>query len=143
MPTHIWSPFTPEELKGASLAEPFGFTKGVPLLKVPVIETSPMYNNYGPGGLLENETRLYDLKTDPGQEQPLQDEALEARMADLMRELMQANEAPPEALTRVRLGMSPPERDPARLRPAGLGRGAPAAGRGSEPGGGRPPARAR
>ena len=30
-----------------------------------------MYNNYGPGGLLENETRLYDLETDPGQEQPL------------------------------------------------------------------------
>jgi hypothetical protein len=104
MPTHIWSPFTPEELRGASLAEPFAFTKGVPLLKVPVIETSPMYNNYGPGGLLENETRLYDLKTDPGQEQPLQDEAIEARMAELMRELMQANEAPPEALTRVQLG---------------------------------------
>ena len=64
MPTHIFEPFSPEEL---SQAEPcrsrFAFTKGAPLLKVPVIERSPMYDNYGPGALLENETRLYDLST--------------------------------------------------------------------------------
>ena len=70
MPTHIFEPFTPEELSQASLAEPFPFTKGAKLLKVPVIERSPMYNNYGPGALLESDTRLYDLATDPGQEKP-------------------------------------------------------------------------
>ena len=33
---------TPEELAGASLARPFAFTKGAPVLKVPVIERSQL-----------------------------------------------------------------------------------------------------
>ena len=69
MPTHIFGPFTPEELSRASLSDGFPFTKGAKLLKIPVIERSPMYNNYGPGALLENDTRLYDLRADPGQSQ--------------------------------------------------------------------------
>lgn len=103
MPTHITRPFTPEELSGATLAEPFTWTKDVPLLKVPVIERSPMFSNYGPGAMLENDTRLYDLATDPGQDRPLEDGAAEARMLGLMRELMTANDAPPEAFARLRL----------------------------------------
>jgi arylsulfatase A-like enzyme len=103
MPTHIWSPFAPEELRGASLAEPFPFTKGVPLLKVPVIEKSPMYDTYGPGALLEGETRLYDLLDDPGQERPLDDPGTERRLIALVRELMQANDAPAESFARLRL----------------------------------------
>jgi arylsulfatase A-like enzyme len=103
MPTHIFDRFTPEELRGATLAEPFSFTKEVPLLKVPVIETSPMNTSYGPGVLLEDETRLYDLAADPGQERPLVDASAEARMARLMRDLMVENDCPPEALKRVGL----------------------------------------
>ena len=80
MPTHIFEPFTPEELSQASLAEPFPFTKGAKLLKVPVIERSPIYNVYGPGAMIENDTRLYDLATDPGQEKPMQDAGVEARL---------------------------------------------------------------
>lgn len=101
MPTHIFSPFSPEELASAELSPPLDFTKGATLLKVPVIERSPMYNNYGPGALLESETRLYDLETDPGQEKPLADPAEEQRLADLMTRLMQANGAPPEAFSRL------------------------------------------
>jgi arylsulfatase A-like enzyme len=103
MPTHLWERFTPEELRNAELAAPFSFTKGVPLLKVPVIRTSPMYNGYGPGALLESETRLFDLEMDPGQAHPLVDEALERRMAALMRDLMVENDAPREAIARVGL----------------------------------------
>jgi len=103
MPTHIFDRFSTEELESASLAKPFPFTKNVPLLKVPVIETSPMYNTYGPGVLLEDETRLYDLEADPGQERPLVDAAAEARMERLMKGLMVANDAPPEALKRIGL----------------------------------------
>ncbi len=103
MPTHLNAPFTPEELAGASLEEPFGWTKRVPLLKVPVIERSPMFNNYGPGAMIENDTRLYDLQTDPGQERPLDDPAGEARMVALMRALMEQNDAPPEAFARLGL----------------------------------------
>jgi arylsulfatase A-like enzyme len=68
MPTHIWARFTPEELAPATLAPAMPFTKGVPLLKVKVIDTSPFYSTYGPGCLLEDETRLYDIQRDPGQE---------------------------------------------------------------------------
>ncbi len=105
MPTHIWDFFPPEELAQASLAEPFPFTKGAKLLKVPVGKRSPMYDTYGPGALLEDDTRLYDLESDPGQEAPLADAATEARLVDLMLALMRANHAPPEAFTR--LGLTP------------------------------------
>jgi len=106
MPTHLWERFSVEELSHATLSEPFPFTQGVPLLKVPVTARSPFYNNYGPGGLLEDETRLYDLATDPGQDKPLDDEVVEARMVDLMTTLMRDNDAPPEAF--VRLGVAQP-----------------------------------
>jgi hypothetical protein len=103
MPTHIFEPFSTGELAAATLAPPFPFSKGVPLLKVPVTERSPMFDVYGPGALLEDETRLYDLAADPGQERPLRDAAAEARMATLMRRLMQTNGAPGEAFTRLGL----------------------------------------
>lgn len=101
MPTHIYSLFTPEELAQASLAEAFPFTKGAKLLRVPVIERSPMYNNYGPGAFIENDTRLYDLATDPGQDRPIHDAAEETRLVRLMAEAMAANDAPPEAFRRL------------------------------------------
>jgi hypothetical protein len=106
MPTHIWSPFSVEELADARLAGPLPFTKGAKVLQVPVIERSPFFNNYGPGGLLEDETRLYDLAADPGQDRPLRDDAAEARMVAHMRALMAACDAPPEAF--ARLGLTPP-----------------------------------
>jgi arylsulfatase A-like enzyme len=105
MPTHIFEPFSPEELSQATLSDAFPFTKGAKLLKVPVIERSPMFNIYGPGAFIENDTRLYDLTTDPGQERPLRDADVTARLDRLMVELMVANEAPPEAF--ARLGLAP------------------------------------
>lgn len=95
----------------ATLSDGFGFTKGVKLLKVPVTERTPMYNNYGPGALLESDTRLYDLAADPGQEHPVEAPEVEARMRGLMVGLMSANDAPPEAYARV--GLARPEPAPA------------------------------
>ena len=103
MPTHIRSRFTPQELSSATLAEPFGWTKDVPLLKVPVTKESPMYNVYGSGTLIENDTRLYDLASDPGQSMPIKDPDVEVSMIKLMRDLMAKNEASAEAFTRFRL----------------------------------------
>jgi arylsulfatase A-like enzyme len=103
MPTHIYSLFTPEELAQASLSEAFPFTKGSKLLRVPVIARSPMYNNYGPGAFIENDTRLYDLTTDPGQDKPLRDPAQERRMLALMARLMAEDHAPPEAFRRLEI----------------------------------------
>lgn len=105
MPTHIYALFTPEELAGASLAEPFAFTKGAKLLRVPVIERSPMYNNYGPGAFIESDTRLYDLETDPGQDRPIRDDAQERRLMRLMGGLMAQNDAPPEAFRRLEIAL--------------------------------------
>lgn len=101
MPTHIFAPFSPDELAGATLSEPLAFTKGARLLKVPVVHRSPFYSVYGPGALLENDTRLYDLATDPGQLHPISDPAAEARLTALMGELMRENDAPPEAFARL------------------------------------------
>ncbi|WP_374426160.1 sulfatase [Paracoccus sp. (in: a-proteobacteria)] len=103
MPTHITERFTPDELRAATLAPPFDWMKDVPVLKVPVIHRSPMYNNYGPGCLLESDTRLYDLARDPGQETPLHDPMREAAMIAKMIRQMRANDAPPEAYRRLGL----------------------------------------
>lgn len=103
MPCHMTSLFTPEELRSATLAPAFSWTKEAPLLKVPVVERSPMYNSYGPGCLLESDTRLYDLAADPGQERPLSDPAREAKMMAHMARAMQATDAPPEAFARLGL----------------------------------------
>lgn len=103
MPTHITEPFTSEELETATLVAPFDWTKNAPLLKVPVIHRSPMYNGYGPGALLENDTRLYDLAEDSSQERPVEDASTEARMMRLMVALMKSNDAPHESYARIGL----------------------------------------
>ncbi|MGH6807067.1 MAG: sulfatase, partial [Ensifer adhaerens] len=54
-----------------------------------------------PGALLESETRLYDLADDPGQDTPVFSPEIEDAMTRLMRDLMRANDAPPEAYARV------------------------------------------
>ncbi len=72
------------------------------MLKVPVTQRSPMYSNYGPGEFVEKETRLYDLNVDAGHE-PLDNAVVENRMIELLTGLMEANEAPAEAVTRLGL----------------------------------------
>ena len=109
--------FSPEELSQASLSEAFPFTKGAKLLKVPVTQRSPMYNNYGPGALLESDTRLYDLAADPGQAAPLDDRRDRAPPVAMMARLMAANQAPPEAFARLDIraaGEAPRTRDTKR-----------------------------
>jgi hypothetical protein len=103
MPTHINMIFTPEELASAVMTGPLPFTKGVRIMKVPVVERSPMYNRYGPGCLIEADTRIYDLKRDPQQENPIRDIMEENRLAALMTLLMSANNAPPKAFSRLNL----------------------------------------
>ena len=96
MPTRMRRRFTEEELRGATLAEPFSFTKGIPLLKT---AAQSWVNAHEFGHL------LFDLANDPQQQQPLHDPALEERMIKLLIERMQANDAPPEQY--VRLGLEP------------------------------------
>ncbi|MET8381197.1 sulfatase [Streptomyces microflavus] len=94
MPTHMRGRFSPAELTGATLAEPFTFTKGVPTLRT---RGRTLFNPYHHG------TLLFDLASDPEQRTPIIDDAVEQRMATLMVELMRATDAPPSQYERLGL----------------------------------------
>lgn len=82
----IASAFWPVSLlRQATLAPPFDFTKGVPVLAVPGTTYSDPYA-FG--------TMLFDLAADPLQAHPVIDDAVELRMATQMRDLMIAHDAP-------------------------------------------------
>jgi arylsulfatase A-like enzyme len=97
MPTHMMARFSPEELRGAELAEPFAFTKGVPVLRTP---GHAMSNPHVFG------TLLFDLREDPEQRQPLIDDVLEMRMTRLLVGLMRDTDAPAEQYERLGLPMA-------------------------------------
>jgi len=97
MPTHMRQPFTAAELRDIELQAPFAFSKGCPTMKIPAA--------LNPWALPEFETLLYDLEADPGQQAPLADAALEANMIEMLVDLMQANEAPPEQYERLGLAV--------------------------------------
>jgi arylsulfatase A-like enzyme len=103
MPTHIQSRFSIAELKDATLSDPFDFTQGLKLLKVPSTEKSPVYNRQGAGVQIMCKTRLFDLENDPGQLTSIADSVVEARLIDAMIRLMKETDAPAEAYVRFGL----------------------------------------
>jgi hypothetical protein len=102
MPVHMRSFFEPTELAGARLAGPFGFTKGMPVLKLPLVPDAAanMIHRYP---LLDARTALYDLEADPTQQAPIYAAAEAGRLAALLATLMAEQEAPPEAFARLGL----------------------------------------
>jgi arylsulfatase A-like enzyme len=94
MPNHMRARFGVEELQDIQLAEPFDFTKGCRLMKVP-----------GRGWARPHQfgTLLFDLANDPQQQQPIQNAEVEERLIRQMVALMQQNDAPPEQYTRLGL----------------------------------------
>jgi arylsulfatase A-like enzyme len=94
MPTHMRVRFGVDELQDIRLAEPFSFTKGCRLMK---IEARQVYDVHQFG------TMLFDLQSDPQQENPINDPVIEQRMIDHMVRLMQTNDAPPEQFERLGL----------------------------------------
>lgn len=102
MPTTMSGRFPVSTLRSAELVPPMGFTKGVPLLKVPAI---------APSNAAALGTMLFDLSADPEQEHPLTDPGLERRMAQLLVEAMRDAEAPLEQYERLGLPVSGPVGD--------------------------------
>jgi hypothetical protein len=94
MPTHMRSRFTPQELVHIELAEPFAFTKGVRVLRIP---------GRSFGGAQQSGSMLFDLEIDPGQECPIVDDAVEFRMIALLLRWMRATDAPTEQFDRLGL----------------------------------------
>ncbi len=94
MPTHMDHPFRVHELQSIELAEPFVFTKGCRTMK---IAARPMINPYIFGSL------LFDLETDPQQENPINNPEIEKHMIEMMVDLMKENDAPTEQFERLGL----------------------------------------
>jgi arylsulfatase A-like enzyme len=103
MPTHIRQHFSVDELQHATLNDPFDFSKGIPLLKVPVVQRSPIHKYYGPGCMIENDTRLYNIIDDPKQLKVIEDSKIESIMTEYISQLMKWNQAPIEAFTRLQI----------------------------------------
>ncbi len=94
MPTHMNTRFTPQEIAGAELLPGLPFSQGAPVLRL----LGRAWGNPSDFGTL-----LFDLREDPGQEHPLDDDDLELRMIGLMLRLLRENEAPPSQYERLGL----------------------------------------
>ncbi|MEM6282127.1 MAG: sulfatase [Chloroflexota bacterium] len=94
MPTRIRSRFSVDDLQNTELSEPFSFTKGCKLMKVPARAWSDVH---------PFTTLLYDLVNDPEQQQPIANDDVEERMISLMTALMKENDAPAEQFERLGL----------------------------------------
>lgn len=99
MPTLMRGRMPVSLLRQATLAPPFDFTKGVPVLAVPGTTYSDPYA-FG--------TMLFDLAADPLQAHPVIDDAVELRMATQMRDQMVANDAPASQFARLGLPAAGP-----------------------------------
>jgi hypothetical protein len=104
MPTRMTTRFSISELVGATLATPFDFSKGVPLLKL-----KPRANEAGETievqgmDFADTQTRLYDLHSDPDQTTPIDNPEVEAWLVAAMVRLMVEADAPHELFTRFDL----------------------------------------
>ncbi|MCJ7737119.1 MAG: sulfatase [Anaerolineae bacterium] len=94
MPTRMRSRFSPSSFGDLELAPAFAFTKSCQLMK---IKAESWISSYDFGSL------LFDLSTDPGQAQPLQDPAAEEKMISHMVRLMKESNAPAEQYERLGL----------------------------------------
>ncbi|MCJ8062756.1 sulfatase, partial [Staphylococcus aureus] len=84
-----------DELGKLSVGTPFNFSKGVQGLRIPAREKYKGVNRFG--------HLLFDLRDDPQQQHPIHDEAIEARMINLLIRLMKENDAPAEQYRRLGL----------------------------------------
>jgi arylsulfatase A-like enzyme len=101
MPMHIRSRFSVEELANIELAEPFSFTKGCRMMRIPA---RAWINPHSFG------TLLYDVEKNPGQEHPIQDVAIEQRMIGHLLRLMEEHDSPLEQYERMGLPLPEMER---------------------------------
>jgi len=94
MPTRIRSRFAVEDLQGVTLCEPFSFTKGCRLMKVPGRRLHKVH---------PFTTMLFDLENDPAQKHPIHVPEIEQQMIAHMVQVMQAHDSPPEQFERLGL----------------------------------------
>jgi hypothetical protein len=90
-------------IRGASLVPPFDFTKGVPLLRIAHRSKADTrtHSYHFPEKMEDTTTVLYDLERDPAQSTPISDPEVEARLRGALFRMMEANDAPREAVARM------------------------------------------
>jgi arylsulfatase A-like enzyme len=105
MPTHMRTFFEAGEFADAELVPPLPFTRGYPVLKLPLRRDAKanMTRRYP---LLDARTVLFDLAQDPDQRTPIQDDALEARIRRDIAAALARNDAPAELYARYGLAPS-------------------------------------
>ena len=101
MPSHLKLPFGLDELKNATLAAPFNFTKSTPLLRVPAEKGQ---NRRPPGNRWKQmkffETMLYDIRSDPEQMCPINDKIIKEQLVAAIIETLESHDAPQELYER-------------------------------------------
>ena len=97
MPAHMRHTFSVKEMQTMTAEEPFEFTKGCPTMKIGT--EAPGWSRAWDFGTL-----LFDIEADSGQQTPLDDTAVEEKMAAHMVRLMKENDSPPEQFERLGLG---------------------------------------
>ena len=89
MPTHMRQFFSLLELQEMNLQKPFSFTKDIPVLKIQSLENQKIkyadVKNY-----------LFDIKNDPGQLNPINDDKIIEEMKNLIIKKIHENDAPKE-----------------------------------------------
>lgn len=110
MPTHLACFFSEAEMKTARLAEPFDFTREMPLLRIDALKDArriPMNDNkvFAP----DHGTTLYDLDTDPMQQMPFRNAAIEQRFKEGIVGVLERHHAPAEIYARYGLVALPTE----------------------------------
>jgi len=106
VPSHMREYFLQVEMANAELIGDLAYTDGYQVMRIPVITQSPWYTSHGPAAMEGSATLLFDIQADPLQQNPLQDAALHAAMAQKLAAEMHRNDAPPEAFTRLDLTRS-------------------------------------
>ncbi len=103
MPTHMTKLFTVEELKSSSLAGPFDFTKGLPVLRVAHKSKvgSKTHSFHFPEKMEDTINTVYDIKKDPGQTIPVSDKKIIDRLNKELMRLIKENDAPKETIIRM------------------------------------------
>nr|WP_265181572.1 sulfatase [Vibrio mimicus] len=106
MPSHLFTPFSPEEIKLAdeTLVSNFRYAQNTPMLRVNANhDLFPNNSCYQFNQHLSWGDLCFDLQNDPQQLQPIQNEAVKTRMLGLMYQLMQEHESPDEQYERLGL----------------------------------------
>ena len=102
LPTQISSFFTVDELKSAQLENPFNLQK-VFLCKIKGSAKTPLYRKLGWKFFKDTETVLFDILNDPEQNVPIENKKIENKLIDSMKNMMEINDAPKEAFTRLKI----------------------------------------